>query len=153
MLAGAKRRIFALEERGLELAALDWGGEGPLALLHHANGFCAATWALVADALRPDYRVVAIDARGHGASSKPEGTASYHWRHLLDDLLAVSRTLVDEAGAPVALAIGNSFGGTLSACAAALRPALFGRVVMLDPVDNVKDIGIYTSADFATTQS
>ena len=23
---------------------LDWGGEGPLALLSHANGFCAGVW-------------------------------------------------------------------------------------------------------------
>ena len=32
----------------IEIAGWDFGGEGPLALLHHANGMCAATWGLVA---------------------------------------------------------------------------------------------------------
>ena len=32
----------------------DFGGSGPLALLHHANGFAAGTWALVARELEPE---------------------------------------------------------------------------------------------------
>lgn len=134
MTSDAVRRRFALPANGVEISALDWGGSGPLALLHHANGFCAATWALVARELRPHYRVVAIDVRGHGSSSKPEGAAAYDWHRLLEDLLGVAEALVGACGAPVALAAGNSFGGSLSACAAARRPDLFECVVMLDPV-------------------
>ena len=43
----------AVGESGVEIRVLDWGGQGPLALLHHANGFCAATWGLVAARLTP----------------------------------------------------------------------------------------------------
>ena len=61
-----KRGRIALPENGVEIATLDFGGRGPLALLHHANGFCAAVWAPVAKALTRHYRVIAMDARGHG---------------------------------------------------------------------------------------
>jgi pimeloyl-ACP methyl ester carboxylesterase len=134
MPADARRRSFDLPEQAVKLGALDWGGAGPVVLLHHANGFCAATWGLVARELRPQYRLIAIDVRGHGRSSKPEGIDAYDWHRLLDDLLGVAAQLADECGAPLALAAGNSFGGTLSACAAARRPELFQRVALLDPV-------------------
>ena len=136
MLDEVRRRRFRFRERGVEIAALQWdaaGDSAPLVLLHHANGFCAATWALVAERLAADYRVVAIDVRGHGESSKPEGLAAYDWHELLADLIGVAERLVDECG-PIALGVGNSFGGTLTACAAASRPGLFERVALLDPV-------------------
>src|SRR5260221_8016211 len=79
LLGRAERRTFHLPERGVTLAALDWGGRGPLALLHHANGFCKGVWALVADALRERGHVIAFDARGHGDSSRPEGADAYAW--------------------------------------------------------------------------
>lgn len=134
----AKRRHFVLP-RGGELAALQWeshsgASAAPVALLHHANGFCAATWALVAERLRERYRVVALDARGHGRSFRPEGDGAYDWHRFVDDVETVAQALADESGAPVRLGAGNSFGGTVTACAAARRPGLFERVVMLDPV-------------------
>ena len=135
LLAGARRRRISLPERGVELALLDWGGDGPLALLHHANGFCAGTWGLLAKDLRPHYRVVALDARGHGDSSSPAPGAAYAWIEFVHDLVSLVERLVGEqAGEPVAFAMGNSFGGLVSAYAAALRPELFDRVAMLDPV-------------------
>jgi pimeloyl-ACP methyl ester carboxylesterase len=133
VLGDVRRRKFALRGRGVEIAALQWGDAGPQLLLHHANGFCAATWALVAGRLATDYRVVAIDVRGHGESSTPEGPAAYDWHELLADLIGVAEQLVAECG-PIALGAGNSFGGTLTACAAASRPELFERVALLDPV-------------------
>ena len=134
MLAGVEQRVFELPERDLAIAALDWGGQRPVALLHHANGFCAATWALLAADLRDRYRVIALDARGHGDSSKPEEVEAYGWTNFVDDLIAVAERITDETGEAIALGVGNSFGGTLTMCAAAERPSLFARVVMLDPV-------------------
>jgi pimeloyl-ACP methyl ester carboxylesterase len=134
LLARAERRTFSLPGRGVEIAALDWGGTGPLALLHHANGFCKGVWALVADALRTRWRVVAIDARGHGDSSKPEAAGAYAWHHFAEDLLAVGEQLSAERGAPIALGIGNSFGGTSLIGAAARQRALFARRRRGEPV-------------------
>ncbi|MBW2418554.1 MAG: alpha/beta fold hydrolase, partial [Deltaproteobacteria bacterium] len=119
----------------VEIALLDWGGEGPLALLHHANGFCAGMWAPIAERLRERFHVIAMDGRGHGDSSKPEDDDGYAWVRMLEDLVAVSERLLTETGQErVALGLGHSFGGTLSLGAAAARPDYFERVAMLDPV-------------------
>src|SRR5262249_57556438 len=67
-----KRQRLALPESGIALSLCDWGGEGPLLLMHHANGFCAPTFGLLAEALRSEFHVVGIDARGHGDSSIPQ---------------------------------------------------------------------------------
>jgi pimeloyl-ACP methyl ester carboxylesterase len=128
----ARRRRFAAG--GIEIAAWEWGGDGPLALLHHANGLCAATWAPVAEQLARDYRVVAIDARGHGDSSSPPAPDGYPMLGFVDDLVAVARALLDESGeACIAYGIGSSFGGIVTAMAEAGNPGLFARIAMLDP--------------------
>jgi len=133
VLAGVRRRRIALPDRGVELALLDWGGDGPLALLHHANGFCAAVWGPVAEGLRGRFRVVAVDARGHGDSSKPEDADAYRWSQFGRDLAALAEILAAEAG-PVAVGLGHSFGGTATLLAAVERPELFERIVLVDPV-------------------
>jgi pimeloyl-ACP methyl ester carboxylesterase len=133
-LPGVERHSVALET-GAELALLDWGGQGPLALLHHANGFCAGVLGLVAERLREHYRVVALDARGHGDSSHPEGPAAYHWDRFAEDLVCLARELAKQAGTDrVGLGVGHSFGGTSMLGAAARAPDLFGRLVLVDPV-------------------
>jgi len=133
MPTGARRRRVPLPERGVELSVLDWGGGGPLALLHHGTGLCAALWEPVAQRLRERFRVVAFDARGHGESSKPPPGDAYLWSEFGDDLAALAGRLAPEAG-PVALGVGHSFGGSATLCAAAARPGLFERVALLDPV-------------------
>jgi pimeloyl-ACP methyl ester carboxylesterase len=142
LLAAASPRRLVLPERGVEIALLDFGGEGadrsdmarPLALAHHANGFCKGMWAEVAHALRDEFRVVAMDARGHGDSSRPEGPRAFGWREFAGDAAAVAERLVEESGAPLALGIGHSFGGTALLGAAAARPACFERLLLVDPV-------------------
>ena len=119
----------------MEIAVLDWGGSGPLALLHHANGFCAGLWDAVAAGLRGRFRVMALDARGHGDSSKPESPEAYAWRHFVEDLVCVGRRLADdEGGGRIGLGIGHSFGGAALLTAAARRPELFESLLLLDPV-------------------
>jgi pimeloyl-ACP methyl ester carboxylesterase len=134
MLRNVERRRLALPERGVEIALLDFGGEGPPLLAHHANGFCAALWAPVAESLRERFRVVAMDARGHGDSSSPEDPDAFEWHHFAEDLAAVAARLAEEAGRPLAVGLGHSFGGTSMLAAAALRPELFERLVCVDPV-------------------
>jgi len=130
----ARRRRFTSANGSIEIAALDWGGDGPIALLHHANGLCAATWTLVAEALARDYRVVAIDARGHGDSSAPPAPQGYPMHAFVDDLVAVVCALRAETGhARIAYGIGSSFGGIVTAAAEAQSPGSFERIAMLDP--------------------
>ncbi len=135
LLSRATHRTIGLPSRGVEIALLDWGGTGPLALLHHANGFCKGMWAEVAEAIRGRFHVVAMDARGHGDSSRPDDPRAYEWHHFAEDLVAVAAHLAHERGGrPVALGIGHSFGGTAMIGAAARRPELFQRLLLVDPV-------------------
>jgi pimeloyl-ACP methyl ester carboxylesterase len=134
VLEDVKRRRLALPDRGVEIALLDWGGRGPLALLHHANGFCAATLDLVARPLREHFRVIGMDARGHGDSSRATGERPYAWREFGADLAAVARAIAAEGGGRIALGLGHSFGGTSMLLAAAQERGLFERLVLVDPV-------------------
>ncbi|MFU8816894.1 MAG: alpha/beta fold hydrolase, partial [Pseudomonadales bacterium] len=118
----------------LEIAGLDWGAGDEIVLLLHANGFCAATWDEVARRMAGRYRVIALDARGHGASSAPPPPGAYDWRHLLADVdQVVSALLAETGGSAVALCAGSSLGGVIAAALAAERRGVLARVVMLDP--------------------
>ncbi|MEM9174876.1 MAG: alpha/beta hydrolase [Myxococcota bacterium] len=121
---------------GVEIATIDWGGDGPLAFLHHANGFCSATLAPIAQALRARFRVVAMDCRGQGDSTSipPEGDA-YDWGALAADVEHAVRATLERTGHErVALAIGHSFGGALLLRATSLGRTPIERLLLCDPV-------------------
>ena len=123
---------------GVELAYLDWGGDGPLAVLLHANGFCAATWAPIAAALRDRFRVIAIDARGHGDSTSvvPDSDPdAYTWETLARDIDCALAALLTRIGCErIALGVGHSMGGALVTHNAVLRPERFEKLLLCDPV-------------------
>lgn len=119
-----------LAGRGVELEVTDWGGDGPVALCVHANGFCGRLWQLVAEELAGELRIVAPDLRGHGRSSAPPPGDAYRWGELAGDLVA----LVEALGLAVGVAVGNSVGGTSLLGAAAARPGLFVALCLVDPV-------------------
>ena len=124
----------SVKDGTLTIAGWDFGGEGPLAFLHHANGMCAATWAQVAVALTANYHVLAMDARGHGDSDHLSVPDDYDWSYYVSDLIEVVGQVLDETGeTTVALGIGSSFGGIITAAAQAEHGHLFERIVMLDP--------------------
>jgi pimeloyl-ACP methyl ester carboxylesterase len=124
-----------LEARGIRLAVYDWGGDRPAVLCAHATGFCGRMWELVAAELAGDFRVVAFDARGHGASTVPPPPGAYAWGELAADIVALAEVLAAEHGIDqVAVGAGNSLGGTTMLAAAAARPDLFAAVALVDPV-------------------
>lgn len=58
-----------IEINGLNIHYLDWGGDSPRnLLLVHGQGGNAHNWDHVAEALRDEFRVIAVDQRGHGDS-------------------------------------------------------------------------------------
>jgi pimeloyl-ACP methyl ester carboxylesterase len=119
----------------IEIAIQDYGGDGPLVLLHHAVGFCAGVWRETVRLLPDELHVVALDARGHGDSSKPREPGAYSWTNVAADLRAVAEALLARHGQErIALAVGHSFGGTCTLGAGGHAPALFERVLALDPV-------------------
>ena len=134
MLDDVDRRKLSLPS-GLEIALIDWGGEGPVALLHHATGFCAGVWDAVARGLRERFHVIGMDARGHGDSSAPPVGGNYLWTLFGEDVAAVARLLAAESGvAALPLGIGHSFGGTALLLGSTGEAPPFERLVLVDPV-------------------
>ena len=66
-------------------------GDGPALVLQH--GFTSSGELLrrygYTEALKNDYRVISIDARGHGSSDKPYHPEAYRLSCLVDDVLAL----------------------------------------------------------------
>jgi pimeloyl-ACP methyl ester carboxylesterase len=115
------------------MAALDVGPpDRPVNIVFsHANGFNARTYRSILQPLGADLRILALDLRGHGASTLPaviEGRDG--WSEFRDDLLAL---LAAVAPGPVVLA-GHSMGGTSSLLAAAAEPARVRGLALFDPV-------------------
>lgn len=100
---------------GLNLAYYEWGdGDGPPVMLQH--GFIAtalSNWemtGIVAALVEAGRRVIAIDARGHGASDKPYDVVFYGEQKMAADISA----LLDLVGAEQADLVGYSMGGIVA---------------------------------------
>jgi pimeloyl-ACP methyl ester carboxylesterase len=116
-----------------EFAYLDFGPEQrPVdAVFSHANGFNARTYRTILGALASEFRILALDLRGHGrttAPTAPEGRRS--WLDLGDDLIA----FVDALDLTDVVLAGHSMGGTLSLFTAAERPERVRALALFDPV-------------------
>jgi pimeloyl-ACP methyl ester carboxylesterase len=111
-LAPPRSRSFRAHG-GPNIHVLDWGGQGPPAVLLHGGSLTARTWDYVAMALRSDSRLVALDMRGHGASDWAD---DYSIESYATDLMAV----IDGLGIERTRLVGMSLGGTV-ACEFALR--------------------------------
>jgi lipase len=112
---------------GVSLTYFEWGRgcPGDPIVLVHATGFHARCWDQVVAHLGPR-RIIAIDQRGHGRSDK---VARVRWQELGRDLAEALRRLDlhDVVG------VGHSAGGHGMVEAAALEPARFRRLVLIDP--------------------
>ncbi|WP_422738137.1 alpha/beta fold hydrolase [Micromonospora sp. WMMD729] len=85
------------EVKGRQLSHLDFGGPGTPLLALHAHYNEASAFAPLAEALAPEWRVIALDQRGHGASDR---TGSYERDDYVADVAAFHQRL--EVG-PVAV--------------------------------------------------
>ncbi len=126
-LAGGRRELLSVN--GVELAWGEWGaGSGvPLVLCHGFTGG-AIDFSLQVPPLATGRRVITLDHRGHGRSTKTGDVASYTIDQLAADL-TVFLDLV--AGGPVDL-VGHSMGGIISMTAVIARPDLVRSLVLMD---------------------
>ena len=84
-------------------------GKGPALVLQHGFTESVVDWYETGyvEALRPDYRLILIDARGHGASDKPRDPDAYVLNRRVADVVAV----LDALDIAKALFWGYSMGG------------------------------------------
>ena len=112
---------------GVELAYADVGVGARTALLLHGLAGCVEEWQGTLDGLRTEgYRVLALDQRGHGRSTRRPRTVS-RAAYVEDVISLVERA---EVG-PVDL-VGQSMGASTALLVAAERPDLVRRLVLVE---------------------
>lgn len=106
----------------VEIAYLDEGEGEPILLVHGFASTKNVNWAYpgwVSELKRLGRRVIALDNRGHGESSKLYDSARYEIAIMAGDIVA----LMDHLGIPSADVMGYSLGARMTALLALEQPA------------------------------
>jgi pimeloyl-ACP methyl ester carboxylesterase len=113
----------------VELAYLDEGKGDPIVLVHGFASTKEVNWVMPGwtSTLRRDgRRVIALDNRGHGQSTKLYDPAAYHTDIIAGDVAA----LIEHLALGRADLMGYSLGSRISAVLAARRPELVRSVIL-----------------------
>lgn len=107
------------DSNGFKIHYVEEGTGDPVLLLHGFSASVAMQWKIpgVAEMLAREYRVIAMDFRGHGKSDKPHDPAHYGV-HLARDAVR----LLDHLQVPKAHVVGYSMGGRVALKIAAEHP-------------------------------
>ncbi len=134
-----KMQPSEFENAGLMFSYLDTGrdegGDGRVLIALHAHLMDGQTFAPLAAALEPEWRMIAPDQRGHGYSSHAQ---SYTRGDYLGDLEALFAHL----GMQQAVLLGNSLGGVNAYQFAARHPERVSALV-------IEDVGAVVSDDIS----
>ena len=107
---------------------IDGPEDGEPILFLHGFPESHRTWRAVVPALAREFRVVAPDQRGFGASDKPEGVENYRTDRILEDLIA----LADALGLERFTLVGHDWGGAVAWLAALRYPDRLSRLVIVN---------------------
>jgi pimeloyl-ACP methyl ester carboxylesterase len=114
---------------GVEIAFSDEGEGAPVVLVHGFASTAQVNWVYpgwVSTLTKAGRRVIALDNRGHGASSKLYDPAAYHSARMAEDV----RALLDHLGLARADVMGYSMGARITAFFAFAHPARLRRAVL-----------------------
>jgi pimeloyl-ACP methyl ester carboxylesterase len=102
-------------------------GDGSPVVLVHGLGADSHDWNWQIPELAARHRVVAVDLRGHGASSVPAAGFG------IDDYVADLVAVLDGLAVDQAVVVGHSLGGLIVAALAITHPERVAAVVEVDP--------------------
>lgn len=134
---------------GLTIVGDEQGSaDGPVVLLLHGGGQNRMAWKDTSRSLADrGYRVIALDARGHGDSAW-DPTADYEMATMAGDLI----TVMDQIGYERPAVVGASLGGmtALEAHSVSGHRDLFSAVVLVDITPQVELAGVRRIVSFMT---
>ncbi|MEF3367560.1 alpha/beta hydrolase [Methylocystis sp. 9N] len=126
-LLGARRIV--IPANGLEFEAFEAGEGGRLALLLHGFPQHAVMWRhLMAPLAAAGYRVLAVNQRGYGGTSRPKEREAYSLDALAGDVAA----LIDAVNPTSVALIGHDWGGLIAWVIAIRKLARLDRLVALN---------------------
>lgn len=102
--------------------------EAPAVVLLHGFTSDHRMWLPVAEPLSQDYRIIAPDMRGHGATTAPEDLATYTMEAFAGDVAA----LLDHLEVDICALAGCSFGGMVALQFAVTWPERLAALVLSD---------------------
>lgn len=113
-------RLTGFERHGLRFDVVDSGPlDGGTVVLLHGFPQDARSWDRIAERLNAEgFRTLAPDQRGYSPLARPSGAASYRFRVLVDDVLA----LVTAAGVDRVHVVGHDWGALVAWALAADQP-------------------------------
>jgi len=103
-------------------------GTGEPVVLLHGLGSDLQSWSGLGDSIATEYRVIALDQRGHGESDAPSAPAAYG-REMGEDVVR----LLDHLGVRRAHLVGHSMGAVVASYAAVRHPGRIATVSLLAP--------------------
>ena len=128
-MAALPPRLAEVVDEGVMLSALPWGFEGdatPVVLVHGLASNCRLWDGVASDLAGRGHRVIAVDLRGHGLSSKPDG--GYDFPTVTRDL----ERLVSRLGWPPPVFAGQSWGANVVLDLAVRYPLALSGLVLVD---------------------
>lgn len=125
-------------------------GEGPPLVLCHGLFGSLEQWRVwgYVEALKDDYQLILIDARGHGSSDKPHDPEAYRTETRVTDVVSV----LDDLNIEKAHFLGYSMGGQIGWCIGRHAPNRFYSLIIggmapyeRDPDIPDPDVGVMVS--------
>jgi pimeloyl-ACP methyl ester carboxylesterase len=138
LVFGQDRQDQFFDSNGVRIRYIEQGMGEPVVLVHGYTGSIEMNWVApkVFEELAKNFRVIALDCRGHGKSDKPHDPKQYGQEMALD----VAR-LLDHLKIQKAHIVGYSMGALITAKLLTMKPKRFlaatlgGQGAMLDPTD------------------
>jgi len=141
MAGSTKPREDFIEANGLRFRSREWGDTRTkhAVLLLHGYAETSEIWLEVGPDLGREFRVVALDLRGHGQSSYATNQ-DYSRTAQVEDLEAI----VEQLGLRSVTLVGHAMGGADAICYAAEHPEAVSALVLVETAPEVLRSGMET---------
>jgi len=141
MSAATKATESTIEANGLQFRYQEWGDTRTKHAIIMLHGYAEtkAMWEETAQDLAREYRVIAVDQRGHGGSSRA-ADLDYTRATQVEDLEAI----IEALGLRTVTLVGHAMGGANALCYAAEHPDVVSALILIETAPEVLRSGIET---------